>query len=168
MTIAVGQWLVSGLQWSSSAQQSLAARQKEVSEYYRLILKWQNCIENRLNLCYFLTSLSSFFFSFIFLFLCFFFSTTKWAFNWMPWRPAPYGDDNNNNNKSNYNNHVTMFAGCGVWFASKLSEGRNEWMNEWMNGRMQEWMKEWINEWVNGATRELFLNALSVESVENE
>ena len=37
--IAVGQWLVSGLQWSFSAQQSLAARQKEVSEYYRLILK---------------------------------------------------------------------------------------------------------------------------------
>ena len=27
-SIAVGQWLVSGLQWSSSAQQSLAARQK--------------------------------------------------------------------------------------------------------------------------------------------
>ena len=27
---AVGQWLVSGFQWSSSAQQSLAARQKRV------------------------------------------------------------------------------------------------------------------------------------------
>ena len=30
--IAVGQWLVSGLQWSSSARQSLAARQKVLSE----------------------------------------------------------------------------------------------------------------------------------------
>ena len=30
--IAVGQWLVSGLHWSSSARQSLAARQKELSE----------------------------------------------------------------------------------------------------------------------------------------
>ena len=32
VAIAVGQWLVSGLHWSSSAQQSLAARQKELSE----------------------------------------------------------------------------------------------------------------------------------------
>ena len=32
VTIAVGQWLVSGLQWSSSARQSLAARQKVLSE----------------------------------------------------------------------------------------------------------------------------------------
>ena len=30
--IGVGQWLVSGLQWFSSVQQSLAARQKELSE----------------------------------------------------------------------------------------------------------------------------------------
>ena len=30
--IAVGQWLVSGLHWSSSARQSLGARQKELSE----------------------------------------------------------------------------------------------------------------------------------------
>ena len=32
MDIAVGQWLVSGLHWSSSARQSLAAQQKELSE----------------------------------------------------------------------------------------------------------------------------------------
>ena len=32
VAIAVGQWLVSGLHWSSSARQSLAARQKELSE----------------------------------------------------------------------------------------------------------------------------------------
>ena len=72
--IAVGQWLVSGLQWSSTARQSLAARQKELSE---MILKRQNCIKNGLNLCNFLTSFSSFFyFSFLlsifFLFFAFF------------------------------------------------------------------------------------------------
>ena len=32
VAIAVGQWLVSGLHWSSSARQSLAARQKELSK----------------------------------------------------------------------------------------------------------------------------------------
>ncbi len=31
-SIGVGQWLVSGLQWSSSARQSLSAQQKELSE----------------------------------------------------------------------------------------------------------------------------------------
>ena len=97
-SIAVGQWLVSGLHWSSSARQSLAARQKELSEQYKLILKRQNCIENGLNLCNFLTSFSSFFYlsfllSIFFLFFAFFSlffclqcttepdCTTKWAFN---------------------------------------------------------------------------------------
>ena len=95
--IAVGQWLVAGLHWSSSARQSLAARQKELSEQYKLILKRQNCIENGLNLCNFLTSFSSFFYlsfllSIFFLFFAFFSlffclqcttepdCTTKWAF----------------------------------------------------------------------------------------
>ena len=32
LSIAVGQWLVAGLHWSLSARQSLAARQKELSE----------------------------------------------------------------------------------------------------------------------------------------
>ena len=66
MTIAVGQWLVSGLHWSSSAQQSLAARQKELSEEHGMTLNRQKCLENEQNLCDFLTSFSSFFyFSFL-------------------------------------------------------------------------------------------------------
>ena len=111
-SIDVGQWLVAGLQWSSSVRQSLAVRQKELSEWYRLILKRQKCIEIKLNPCNFLlffTSFCSFFyFSFLFLYFLSFFPffphfsvfkcttemdcTTKWAFNWRPWRPASYVD----------------------------------------------------------------------------
>ena len=78
MIIDVGQWLVAGLQWSSSVRQSLAVRQKELSEWYRLILKRQKCIEIKLNPCNFLlffTSFCSFFyFSFLFLYFLSFFA----------------------------------------------------------------------------------------------
>ena len=83
--IDVGQWLVSGLQRPSSVRQSLAVRQKELSEEHRMTLKRQKCIENKQNLCnfpFFLISFSlfsifpSFFFflfpSFFFIFLLFF------------------------------------------------------------------------------------------------
>ena len=111
--IDVGQWLVSGLQRPSSVRQSLAVRQKELSEEHRMTLKRQKCIENKQNLCnfpFFLISFSLFsiFPSFFFIFFLFFFAfflyfslskcttemdcTTKWAFNWRPWRPAPYVD----------------------------------------------------------------------------
>ena len=73
VVIAVGQWLVSGLQHPSSARQSLAARQKELSEEHRMTLKRQKCIENKQNLCnfpFFLISFSSFsYFSFFFFLL---------------------------------------------------------------------------------------------------
>ena len=68
---------MAGLQWSSSVRQSLAVRQKELSEWYRLILKRQKCIEIKLNPCNFLlffTSFCSFFyFSFLFLYFLSFF-----------------------------------------------------------------------------------------------
>ena len=78
-SIAVGQWLVSGLQQPSSARQSLAARQKELSEEHRMTLKRQKCIENKQNLCNFPFFshffLSFFYFSFFFLhFFLFFFA----------------------------------------------------------------------------------------------
>ena len=81
----VGQWLVSGLQQPSSARQSLAARQKELSEEHRMTLKRQKCIGNKQNLCnfpFFLIFFSSFFYFslfFLFLFFCFFsyFSVSK-------------------------------------------------------------------------------------------
>ena len=100
--IDVGQWLVSGLQRPSSVRQSLAVRQKELSEKHRITLKRQKCIENKQNLCnfpFFLISFSLFsiFPSFFFIFSLFFFAfflyfsvskcttemncTTKWAFN---------------------------------------------------------------------------------------
>ncbi len=96
-SIAVGQQLMAGLHWSSSARQSLAVRQKDLSEQYRLILKRQNRVENGQNLYNFLTFFYSFFyFSFLLsiFFLFFPFSslffclqcttesdcTTKWAF----------------------------------------------------------------------------------------
>ena len=79
--IDVGQWLASGLQRPSAVRQSLAVRQKKLSEEHRMTLKRQKCIENKQNLCnfpFFLISFSlfsifpSFFFIFL-LFFCFFF-----------------------------------------------------------------------------------------------
>jgi len=66
MYIDVGQWLASGLQWPSSVRQSLAVRQKKLSEEHRMTLKRQKCIENKQNLCNFP------FFSFLSLFFLFF------------------------------------------------------------------------------------------------
>ena len=50
VSIGVGEWLVSGLQRPSSVRQSLAVRQKELSEEHRMTLKRQKCIENKQNL----------------------------------------------------------------------------------------------------------------------
>ena len=72
--IAVGQWLVSGLQRPSSARQSLAAQQKELSEEHRMTLKRLKCIENTQILCNFpfFTHFFLFFFQFFLLFSLFF------------------------------------------------------------------------------------------------
>ena len=74
LTIAVAQWLVAGLQRPSSARQSLAARQKELSEEHRMTLKRLKCIENKQNLCNFpfFTHFFLFFFQFFLLFSLFF------------------------------------------------------------------------------------------------
>ena len=74
--IDVGQWLASGLQRPSTVRQSLAVRQKELSEEHRMTLKRQKCIENKQNLCnfpFFLISFSliSIFPSFFFIFSLF-------------------------------------------------------------------------------------------------
>ena len=119
LNIAVGQWLVAGLQWSSSARQSLAARQKELSEWYRLILKRQKCIEIKLNPCNFLLfsllsvlfSIFPFFFFIFFLFFSFFFPIflsssvrQRWTVRQNgpsiegPEGPPPTSMNNNNNN----------------------------------------------------------------------
>ena len=79
-SIDVGQWLASGLQWPFAVRQSLAVRQKKLSEEHRMTLKRQKCIENKQNLCnfpFFLISFSLFsifpsFFFIFFLFLFFF------------------------------------------------------------------------------------------------
>jgi len=81
--IDVGQWLASGLQRPSTVRQSLAVRQKELSEEHRITLKRQKCIENKQNILnfffftqFFLSSIFFFiFFIYFFLFFfCFFFS----------------------------------------------------------------------------------------------
>ena len=80
ISIDVGQWLASGLQRPSAVRQSLAVRQKKLSEEHRITLKRQKCIENKQNLCnfpFFLISFSLFsifpsFFFIFFLFLVFF------------------------------------------------------------------------------------------------
>ena len=65
---------MTGLQRPSNARQSLAARQKELSEEHRMILKRLKCIENKQNLCNFpfFTHFFLFFFQFFLLFSLFF------------------------------------------------------------------------------------------------